>query len=283
MIYEQRDVRLKICANNNAEKRKTMNIVIITGASSGIGLEFARQMDPYFSNIDEFWLAARGKDKLQRAAEDLHHKVRLFPMDLTDSMQIDLLEHAVRAENAIVRMLINCAGEGLTGDFVCQEREKVLSMIRLNCLALTELTHRMIPFMRRGSRIIQMASGAAFIPQPGFAVYAACKAYVLSFSRALAEELRPLGIRMTSVCPGPVDTPFLEKAGQDGGTLAIKKLVTVSPERVVRLALRDSYFGRELSVCSLPVKGLHLLSKAVPHRVILTIINHMKKGQQYAD
>ena len=124
MIYEQRDVRLKICAKNNAEMRKTMNIVIITGASSGIGLEYVRQMDPYFSNIDEFWLAARGRDKLQRAAEDLHHKVRLFPTDLTDSIQMDLLEHAVRAENAVVRMLINCAGEGLTGDFVRQERER---------------------------------------------------------------------------------------------------------------------------------------------------------------
>lgn len=255
-----------------------MNIIIITGASSGIGLEYVRQMDPYFSNIDEFWLAARGKDRLQEAAKSLRHRVRLFPMDLTDSIQLNILENTVRAENAVVRMLINCAGEGLTGDFINQDRETVLRMIRLNCLALTELTHRMLPFMRRGSRLIQMASGAAFIPQPGFAVYAASKSYVLSFSRALAEELGPLDIGVTIVCPGPVDTPFLEKAGQGGGTLAIKKLVTVSPERVVNKALRDSYWGRELSVCGLPVKGLQLLSKAVPHRVILNIMNHMKRG-----
>ncbi len=255
-----------------------MNIIIITGASSGIGLEFLRKVDSYFSNIDEFWLAARGRDRLQEAAKGLRHRVRLFPMDLTDSIQLNILENAVRSKGGVVRMLINCAGEGLTGDFINQDRETVLRMIRLNCLALTELTHRMLPFMRRGSRLIQMASGAAFIPQPGFAVYAASKSYVLSFSRALAEELRPLGIGVTIVCPGPVDTPFLEKAGQGSGTLAIKKLVTVNPERVVNKALRDSYWGRELSVCGLPVKGLQLLSKAVPHRVILNVMNHMKRG-----
>ena len=85
-------------------------------------------------------------------------------------------------------------------------------MIRLNCEALTNLTHRVIPFMRRGSRIIQLASSAAFVPQPDFAVYAASKAYVLSFSRAIGKELSDQGIYVTAVCPGPVRTPFFDIA-----------------------------------------------------------------------
>lgn len=250
-----------------------MNIVIITGASSGIGLEFAVRMDAGFHNIDEFWLAARREDKLKETAKLLNHRTRLFPMDITDSAQVDLLEDAVIEQNAAVRMLVNCAGFGLMGNFSDQDPEAVQGMIRLNCMALTELTHRMIPYMRRNSRIIQLASSAAFLPQPDFAVYAASKAYVLSFSRALRRELIPLGIWVTGVCPGPVDTPFFDIAERGGSTLAIKKLVMVSPEKVVEQALRDSYFRREMSVCGLPIKGLRLLSKALPHRVILDIMN----------
>lgn len=256
-----------------------MNIVIITGASSGIGLEFAVKMDCGFHNIDEFWLVARREDKLKEAAKLLNHRTRLFPMDITDSAQLDILEDAVIERNAAVRMLVNCAGFGLMGSFSDQDMEAALGMIRLNCMALTELTHRMLPYMRRNSRIIQLASGAAFLPQPDFAVYAASKSYVLSFSRALRRELKPFGIWVTGVCPGPVDTPFFDIAEQGGSTPAIKKLVMVSAEKVVEQALRDSYFRRELSVCSLPIKGMHLLSKALPHRVILDIMNLIKSGQ----
>lgn len=253
-----------------------MNIVIITGASSGIGLEFAVKMDSGFHNIDEFWLIARRGERLNEAAKLLKHRTRLFSMDITDSAQLDILEDTVIAQNAAVRMLINCAGFGLLGDFCEQDDTAALGMIRLNCMALTELTHRMLPYMRRNSRIIQMASSAAFLPQPNFAVYAASKSYVLSFSRALRQELKPFGIWVTCVCPGPVDTPFFDIAEQGGSTLAIKKLVMANAEKVVEKALRDSCFKREMSVYGIPIKGLWLLSKAVPHKIILNIMNLMK-------
>lgn len=254
-----------------------MNIIIITGASSGIGLEFALQMDAG-KNIDEFWLVARREDKLREAAELLDHRTRIFSIDITDNVQLDILEKAVKAENAVVRMLVNCAGFGKTGSFTGQDRTDVLGMIRLNCMALTEMTHRMIPYMRRNSRIIQMSSAAAFLPQPDFAVYAAGKSYVLSFSRALCRELKPLGIWVTCVCPGPVDTPFLDIAGNRTDTPAIKKLVTVDAEKVVEKALRDSCFRREMSVYGIPVKSLYLISGAVPHKIILKLMSLMKKG-----
>ncbi len=253
-----------------------MNVIVITGASSGIGREFALQMDPFFTNIDEFWLVARSEDKLEETAELLGHRSRVIPMDITDSRRLDALEDMLIEHNAVVRMLINCAGFGLMGDFSEQPAENALSMIRLNCEALTEMTHRMIPYMRRNSRILQLASSAAFLPQPYFAVYAATKSYVLSFSRALNEELKPMGITVTSVCPGPVDTPFFDIAEQSGTTLKIKKYVMAYPEKVVAEALRDSYWKRTMSVCSLPIKSFHLLSRAVPHDLIFRAMGFMK-------
>lgn len=254
-----------------------MNIVIITGASSGIGREFALQMDPYFDSIDEFWLVARSRDKLKSLAKTLKHNARIFALDLTDSGKMVDLEDAVFRHKAVVRMLINSAGYGIMGDFCEQDRQVELGMIRLNCEALTELTHRMIPYMREGSRILQMASGAAFLPQPDFAVYAATKAYVLHFSRALGEELKSAGIYVTAVCPGPVDTPFFQIAEQAGSTLAIKKYTMVKAERVVALALKDSFNRRPLSVCGLPMKALMLLTKAVPQEAILGAMDWMKR------
>ncbi|MCI9189902.1 MAG: SDR family NAD(P)-dependent oxidoreductase [Lachnospiraceae bacterium] len=254
-----------------------MNIVIITGASSGIGREFAMQMDAYFESIDEFWLVARNRGKLMPLAKSLKHNARIFAMDITDREKLSDLEDAVFRHKATVRMLINCAGYGIMGEFCEQDRSLELGMIRLNCEALTELTHRMVPFMREGSRIIQMASSAAFLPQPDFAVYAATKSYVLSFSRALGEELKRDGIYVTAVCPGPVDTPFFDIAEAGGSTLALKKYALVSPERVAALALKDSLRRRPVSVCSLPIKSLFLLTKLVPHSVILDVMDWMKR------
>lgn len=257
-----------------------MNIILITGASSGIGREFAAQMDAYFGNIDEFWLIARSRQGLKETARTLRHRARIFPVDITDQEQLDSLEHNLCRQNAVVRILVNCAGYGIMGPFCEQKRSSMLGMIRLNCEALTELTHRLIPYMRTNSRIIQMASGAAFLPQPDFAVYAATKSYVLSFSRALGEELKESGIYVTSVCPGPVDTPFFDIAERNGSTLSIKKYTMVSAEEVVALALKDSYRRRALSVCSLPIKAFQGLAKFVPHDIILYVMNLMKRKER---
>lgn len=253
-----------------------MNIVIITGASSGIGHEFARRMDMAFDTIDEFWLVARSKDRLEKLAANMRHETRIFTMDVTQEQQLDLLEEEIKANHAKVRMLINCAGYGLMGEFDKVKRKEELGMIRLNCEALTSITHRMIPYMRRGSRIIQMASCAAFLPQTNFAVYAASKAYVLFFSMALGAELKERGIYVTSVCPGPVDTPFFDKAERYGNTLAIKKLTLVRADQVVKKALRDSLNKKSKSVYSLPIKGIELLSKLLPYDLILAIMKRMK-------
>lgn len=253
-----------------------MNVIIITGASSGIGLEFVMQMDNHFSNIDEFWLIARNHKKLKELSGVLRHRTRLFPIDITEEGKLGLLEDAAMQHNAAVRMLVNCAGYGIMGCFCEQDAALELGMVRLNCEALTALTYCMLPYMRPGSRIIQLASSAAFLPQPDFAVYAATKAYVLSFSRALGWELKKAGVYVTSVCPGPVDTPFFDIAEAAGSTLAIKKYTMVTAERVVAKALKDSYHRRPLSVCSLPIKAFMALCKGLPHGVILKAMEYFK-------
>lgn len=253
-----------------------MNIAIITGASSGLGQEFVRQMDQAFDTIDEFWLVARNRERLAQTASGLRHSARIFEMDITKALELEQLETAVRTDKAKVRMLINCAGYGIMGSFALQDREEETGMVRLNCEALTELTHRMLPYMRKGSRIIQLASCAAFLPQPNFAVYAASKAYVLRFSQALGEELRERDIYVTSVCPGPVNTPFFDRAEKNGRTLSIKKYVMVPAEPVVKKALLDSLHKKTKSVYSLPIKGLELLAKVVPHRVALDCMRKME-------
>ncbi|MCM1185371.1 MAG: SDR family NAD(P)-dependent oxidoreductase [Lachnoclostridium sp.] len=254
-----------------------MNIILITGASSGIGMEFAMQMDNYFTNIDEFWLVARSRDKLEEVAKVLQHKTRIFDMDVTEDISLEQLLGALEAHHGVVRILINAAGYGLMGEFASQDRESALGMVRLNCEALTNVTHRLLPYMRKNSRIIQLASSAAFLPQPDFAVYAATKSYVLSFSRALGAELKKRGIYVTSVCPGPVDTPFFDIAERTGTTLRVKKYTMVSADRVVELALRDSFHKKTLSVCSLPIKAFQAAGKFLPHDFLLAFVMVMKK------
>lgn len=254
-----------------------MNVILVTGASSGMGREFVRQLDPYFSNIDEIWLIARNRIKLKEIAGSINHKCRILAMDITREGQMDRLEDTLAEKGAVVRLLINCAGYGIMGDFKNADAGEQLGMIRVNCEALTHMTLKCIPFMREGSRIIQMASSAAFLPQPGFAVYAATKSYVLSFSRAIGEELKDQGIYVTCVCPGPVDTPFFEIAEKYGTTLSVKKFTMVSAREVARDALRDSFLKRQISVCSLPIKAFGMLAKYIPHQVLLEITKMLRK------
>ena len=189
-----------------------MNVVIITGASSGIGREFALQLDAGLYTVDEFWLIARREERLEELAARLDHMAKVIPMDLTSDADMDHFRKLLKKERPVIRMLINSSGYGMMGNFNRLGRQEQLGMLDINCRALTDMTYACIPYMKRKSRIIMMASSAAFLPQPGFAVYAASKAYVLSLSRALREELGPEEIYVTAVCPGPVRTEFFEKA-----------------------------------------------------------------------
>jgi short-subunit dehydrogenase len=254
-----------------------MNIAIITGASSGMGVEFALQLDNALEySIDEVWLIARRKEALLEVAQYLEHTSRVLDMDVTNAAHIMRLKKLLAEEKPCIRVLVNSAGYGIMGDFASADISDTTGMIDINCKALTNITHMCLPYMRKNSRIIQMASSAAFLPQPNFAVYAATKSYVLSFSRALNQELRKKKIYVTAVCPGPVDTPFFDIAEKTGSTLAVKKLTITRADLVVAQAIKDSYYKRERSVCTPLIRMFEVLAKAIPHKVILEAMRFMK-------
>lgn len=252
-----------------------MKIAVITGASSGMGQEFAMQINKKCLGLDEIWLIARRKDKLEDLAEQLTIPVRIFAMDLSDDPSYAEFLHALKKEHPQVRVAINCAGYGKTGPITDISLEDSLGMIDVNCRALTKMTYLLLPYMPKRSYLIQVASVAGVLPQPNFAVYAASKAYVLSLSRALREELRTKGISVTAVCPGPVATDFFAIAEETGSPFALKKYFMAKKEKVVALALKDTFRKKDVSVYGISMKALRLLVKIVPQKLILYIYAKM--------
>lgn len=253
-----------------------MNIIVVTGASSGLGREFTLQIDRLKLKVDEIWLIARRKDRLEQLASILTCPSRIFECDLSNEEGISYYKKILEQETPVIKMLVNCAGFGYVGQFQQITLTEQASMIDLNCRALTQITYLSIPYMNKRSRIIQLASSASFMPQPGFAVYAASKAYVLSFSRALSEELRKDQIIVTAVCPGPVKTEFFERAEKYGTSFTFKKYTMVEAEQVVQKALNDSLRGRTISVYSIPMNLFYLFSKIIPHKCILLGLRMLK-------
>lgn len=257
-----------------------MKIAIVTGASSGMGREAAIQIGDCFGGIEEIWLVARRKERLKALVGRIPAKIRCFGIDVTSKEQRKALEEALAAETPQVKLLVNAAGFGKPGEIGAAALESECGMIRLNCEALCAVTHIVLPYMAKNSRILQFASAAAFLPQPGFGVYAATKAFVLSYSRALGAEVKKRGIYVTAVCPGPVDTEFFESFQAADILPFYKKMVMAKPEKVVKKAIRDSMEGKPLSVYGLPMKGLWVLSKAFPHGLLIDLAQKAAQGRR---
>ena len=181
-----------------------MNIAIVTGATSGLGRAFLEEWAAQGARFDEVWLVSRRADALERVAAALPWQARCFAIDLSAADERAQLFAALRAERPQVQALVNAAGYGKIGQVAQIAPDEQSGMVDLNCTALVDLTQRALPFMAAGSVIYEIASVAAFLPQPGFAVYAATKAFVLSFSRALAAEQKSRGVRVVAVCPNPM-------------------------------------------------------------------------------
>lgn len=245
-------------------------IAVVTGASSGMGREFVLQLDSFCPGLDEIWVMARREKRLERLAVQSAVPLRIFPGDITKKKIRRSLQEALQKEKPNLRVLVNAAGFGKAGTVektAAKEPSLQMDMIDLNCRALTGITEICLPFMRRGGRIINLASAAAFCPQPSFAVYAATKAYVLSFSRALAMELKKKQIYVTAVCPGPVKTEFFQVSGNL--TNPLKKLSAAEAPAVVRKALKDSLAKKQVSVYGITMKAARAGAKLLPHRLVM--------------
>ena len=251
---------------------KSMKIAIVTGASSGMGREMVYQLADRFGGYSEIWVIARRDERLNEFVGNVPVKIRKFAIDLTESSNLEVLKQALETRKPDVKMLVNAAGFGRTGTVGSIPADSSCGMVRLNNEALVAVTEMVLPYMSAGSRIIQFASAAAFVPQPGFAVYAATKSFVLSYSRALAAELKDKKIYVTAVCPGTVDTEFLPDALYGKELPFYKKMVLSNPKAVVSHAIADSLKGKEISVYGPVMKGFTLLCKLVPHNLIMKFI-----------
>ena len=197
--------------------------------------------------------------------------LRFFPMDITDRIQLERLKIELETIQPKVIFLVNAAGFGKIGKIGSLPLEAEMGMVQLNAQALLTVTHLVLPYMAKNGRIIQYASAAAFLPQPGFAIYAATKAFVLSYSRGLNTELKGRGICVTAVCPGPVKTEFFDIAESTGKIPLYKRLAMADPTKVVKQAIEDSIMGKSLSIYGITMKLFYILCKGIPHSWILNI------------
>lgn len=256
-------------------------IAVITGASGGLGREYALAVDASEKNIDEIWLIARSRVGLdETAAKIKNHPTLVLPMDLSMPNSALILAERAKTENVRVGILINCAGYGKIGTYRELTGADVRGMTDLNSRAAADITQELLPYMEAGDRVVEICSTAAFQPLGGFAVYGASKAYLLSYARALRVELLPAKIRVTAVCPYWIrDTKFITTARQaEGGGKAIKNFALSSTAAgIAKQSLRDSRIGFAVSTPG-PFCTIHrIFSSFIPTQFLVYIWEGMRR------
>jgi short-subunit dehydrogenase len=251
---------------------------LVTGASAGIGCALARV---FAAAGHDLVLVARREGILDELAAELEAAagvtVRVKALDLARPESPAELSRWTREEGVRVECLVNNAGFGLLGDFAGLDRERQLEMVRLNVLTLTDLTHRYLEEMleRGRGRILNVASTAAFQAGPAMAVYYATKAYVLHFSEALAEETRGTGVTVTTLCPGPTESEFHDRAGIAPGSPLHRFRASVEP--VARRGYRGMMRGKAIVVPGFANRMGTLLVRLVPRLVVRRAVGAIQR------
>src|SRR5215469_7430148 len=255
-----------------------MPTVLITGASGGIGYELARL---FARDHHHLVLVARSADKLAQVAQELEPtvSVKTIALDLGQPVAPRFLFDQL--QGMAVDILINNAGFGCYGDFAQMPREEIIGQINLNVTALTELTRLFLPPMiaRGRGRIMNVASTAGFQPGPLMAVYYATKAYVISFSEAIANEVRGSGLTVTCFCPGATHTGFAQRAGNDKSRL-FKQLGAMSAEKVALDAYRALMAGRTLAISGAHNWLVAELTRFAPRKLVTAISRWVSEDAQ---
>lgn len=244
-------------------------IAVVTGANGGLGKEFVKLLSAE-SEITEIWAIARDCDKLNALKNEFGKKIRIFSMDLSDRESVKTLA-AEFVDGISIKYLVNNAGFAKFCSYDDISIDESLNMIDLNIGAVVALGLACIPYMERGSHIINIASQASFFPLPYQNIYSSTKAFVRNYTRALNVELKEKGITATAVCPGWMDTGLFARGviGARKGTTNFSGMV--KPGVVAVKALADSKKGRDISVYGLYVKFTHLMSKLFPQRLMMKI------------
>ena len=252
-----------------AELKDAKRIAIVTGASGGIGFWFVKLL--LNEKVDEIWAIGRSYLRLSALSDKFGEKIKPFPMNLALDEALSDFARKLKRRKVNIVYLVNCAGVAKFGAYDTIGCEDVNNMIDLNMSAIVKLTNICLPYMCKGSHIINMGSQAGFQPLPYLNIYAATKAFVCNYSRALNVELEDRGIVVTVVCPGWVKTEFLEKSKSKS-----KKTVTYFPyittaDIVAKKALRDAHRGKDISVCGWHIKMDHFLSRILPAKTAMRL------------
>jgi len=254
------------------------NVTLITGASSGLGKDFAYE---YAKAKQDLVLIARRIDRLELIKSDLESlygiTVLIQQVDLADSKQVAAFI-ANWDPSLLIYRLINNAGFGYHGAFETYPNETQQDMIEVNVTALTRLCNFVIPSMKehKAGEILNVASMAAFTPGPYMAEYYATKAYVLSLSMALHEELKPFGIKVSALCPGPTHTEFGKVASYKNDS-GVQSALSMSSLPVVKMSIKALEKNRSVAVPGTSNKILRVLMKFVPKRLSAKLIKNIQK------
>ena len=256
-----------------------MNIAIVTGASSGMGREFVLQLTN-FVTVDEIWVIARRKEALEQLQPQVPVRVRPVVLDLLNSESFTTFANLLAEEKPNVKLLVNAAGFGKFGRFENISLEDECKMVDLNSKALVVMTRLTLPYMEKGSHILQLDSLSAFQPVPYITTYGATKAFVLSYCRAMNRELKPRGIRMMSMNPGWVKTEFFNHAFQTNDGCEVQYFDRLYEAKdCVATGLKDLYKSKkDYSIHGFPVRMQVRAVKLLPHSMVMnTWLSQQKK------
>ncbi len=245
-----------------------MKTAIITGASTGVGLEFVKQIRDVFPEITEYWVIARRLDRLE-AISVPSVIIKPLALDLTADEAIPALLAELEAKNPTVSLLVGNAGCGYLGNFDESPMDEQLRMVDLNIRALTAVTRAVLPYMENGGRIINMSSIASFVPNPRMTIYSATKSFVSAFSRGLHEELKPRNISVTAICSGPMDTEFIRLGRIKGQSKTFDVLPYCDPVKVVRGGLLAAKKRQAVHTPKALYKLYRVLGALIPHAIFI--------------
>ena len=252
-------------------------IAVITGASSGMGRLFARTVDR-FDRFDEIWAIARRKDRLEELPSDAPFPVRPLSLDLSEESSFKVFRRLLEEEGPEIGLLVNASGFGKFSAVMDTPLEENLNMVDLNARAVMAMCQMSIPYMPHGSQIINIASVAAYQPIPYINVYAATKAFVLFYSRALHRELKSRGIRVMAVCPFWTKTEFFDRAVNEEREKVVKKYIAMyEPADIVVRSWLDARKGKDMSKFGFVARAQGIMVKLLPHKLVMDTWQRQQK------
>ncbi|MGM0506776.1 MAG: SDR family NAD(P)-dependent oxidoreductase [Bacteroidota bacterium] len=255
---------------------------LVTGASSGIGKELARE---HARHGGDLILVARRNEKLEALKQELQEAhpdptIHVLAMDLSEPGSATRLSQHMSDLGLTVDILINNAGFGVFGPFLETDRRAVEQMLQLNITTLTELTRLLAPAMVRSGygRVLNVASTAAFQPGPNFSTYYASKAYVLSFSEAIAHELSGTGVTVTTLCPGPTESEFQERA--EMGTVALfDRFPLPTSAEVAAYGYRKMIQGKRVAIHGVMNRITSFFARITPRALVLPVVKRLQQNR----